>query len=80
MNKRLTPIAETGWPTKGGVNGKAIPSVENQKIAISAIIKAKPNTILFTAFDDDWKEDTDATKGTEKHWGITEIQGIAATY
>lgn len=72
--------AETGWPTQGGSNGKAIPSVENQRIAINSIIKAKPDTILFTAFNDDWKEDTSATKGSEKYWGIAGIESVAALY
>lgn len=73
-------FSETGWPTQGGANGKAIPSVENQRIAVNAIIEAKPDTILFTAFDDDWKEDTDQTKGTEKFWGISDIESLAASY
>lgn len=59
-------FTECGWPTAGAANGKAIPSLENQRIAISKTLEAFPDAILFTAFDDLWKEDRDTTKGTEK--------------
>lgn len=62
-------FAETGWPTQGvtkSADSKAVPGVENQRIAISKILEAFPNTILFTAFDDMWKKDTAETLQTEK--------------
>ncbi|TGZ80188.1 glycoside hydrolase [Ascodesmis nigricans] len=69
-------FAETGWPKKGDANGRAEPSLENQAVAVKSILEAYPNTILFTAFDDKWKEDTPETKGTEQHWGIAGVESL----
>ncbi|KAI6779452.1 Glycoside hydrolase [Emericellopsis cladophorae] len=67
-------ITEAGWPTDGAVNGKAVPGLENQKIAIAAIKEAfadKPgDVILFSAFDDLWKEKTMVSFNADQHWGI----------
>jgi exo-beta-1,3-glucanase (GH17 family) len=67
-------ITETGWPTNGAVNGKAVPSLENQRIAIAAIKEAfadhAGDVILFSAFDDLWKQKTMATFNADQHWGI----------
>lgn len=49
-------VTESGWPSSGDTNGKAIPSPENQKTAIASIKeKAGSQTLLFTAFNDYWK-------------------------
>lgn len=62
-------ISETGWPSKGESNGKAVPSPENQKAAINSIEeKVGDNCILFTAFNDYWK--ADGPFGAEKYYGI----------
>lgn len=64
-------IAETGWPTQGNKNNKAIPSVENHQIAIKSIRRLIPeNLILYSAFNDLWKEDRENTHNAEKFWGI----------
>lgn len=72
--KRDVVITETGWPTKGQTNGKAVPGKENQRIALQSLRDAyvdNPNgLILFSAFDDPWKEDGEGTFGAEKFWGI----------
>jgi len=65
---------ESGWPSQGGANGLAVPSAANQKIAIRNIVKAMgSDVILFSAYDETWKEDTAATKNTERHWGIKDL-------
>lgn len=64
-------IAETGWPTQGKKNNKAIPSQENHDIAITSIRRLIPeNLILYSAFNDLWKEDSENTHDAEKFWGI----------
>lgn len=64
-------ITESGWPWQGGSNGVAVPSVENQKAAISSLKSSfTKDLILFTAFDDLWKTDSADTHGCEKYYGI----------
>ncbi|KAJ9620947.1 Cell surface mannoprotein mp65 [Taxawa tesnikishii (nom. ined.)] len=66
-----TWITETGWPTQGNSNNKAVPSKENQDAAISSIKEnVSSNVILFTAFNDLWKSDNAGTYGCEKYWGM----------
>ncbi len=67
-------VTETGWPTQGGTNRKAVPSHENQKAAVSSIksecgAKQVP-VIFFAAFNELWKKDHAATHGCEKFWGL----------
>lgn len=87
--RKKTLIAESGWPHAGYPNGKAVPSMENQRVAIESLKKLFSNgphseehddqntdadgedgLVLFTAFDDLWKEDGQGTFGAEKFWGI----------
>ncbi|KAI9843094.1 MAG: hypothetical protein M1837_006640 [Sclerophora amabilis] len=67
-------ITETGWPTQGGANGNAQPSKENQETVVSGIKEAfsdnPSGVIFFSAFNEAWKEDTGATNGVEKYWGV----------
>lgn len=64
-------ITETGWPTQGDTNNKAIPSKENQDAAIASIKEAfGQNAILYSAFNDMWKKDSADTHNAEKFWGI----------
>ena len=66
-----TIITESGWPWKGESNGAAVPSKANQKAAIGSLRNAfSRNIILFSAFNDAWKQDYKGTFGTEKYWGI----------
>ncbi|GAB7352094.1 hypothetical protein MBLNU459_g2594t1 [Dothideomycetes sp. NU459] len=70
-NGKNTWITETGWPTQGQTNNKAVPSSENQKAAISSIQSSlASNVVLFTAFNDMWKTNTAYTYGAEQYWGI----------
>jgi exo-beta-1,3-glucanase (GH17 family) len=68
---RKVVITEAGWPSSGSTNGKAVPSSENQQAAVKDL-KAHftSNLILFTAFNDYWKQNSAATYGVEQYWGI----------
>ena len=72
-NKKVV-ITETGWPTKGTANGDAVPSMENQKSALSSIKDAFTDNpghlILFSAFNNLWKQKQAATFDAEQYWGI----------
>lgn len=62
-------ITESGWPSQGGANGVAVPSLSNQKSAIASIKEKVGNScILFTAFNDLWKQD--GPMSAEKYYGI----------
>lgn len=79
--RKRTVIAESGWPHDGTANGKAVPSEENQRVAVDSLRRVfreqgedegdgDAGLVLFTAFDDLWKTDNEGTFGAEKFWGI----------
>lgn len=81
--RKRTVIAESGWPHDGVANGKAVPSGENQKVAVESLRRVfreqgddddgedgDAGLVLFTAFDDLWKTDNEGTFGAERFWGI----------
>ncbi|KAK3715528.1 Cell surface mannoprotein mp65 [Vermiconidia calcicola] len=64
-------ITESGWPSSGDANGKAVPSPENQKAAISSLKSSmSDNIVLFSAYNDAWKDDFEGSFQAEKFWGI----------
>ncbi|KAG5419087.1 MP65 [Candida metapsilosis] len=68
-NNKNVLITETGWPSKGDSNNKAVPSKENQEAAIQSIKDTCGSaSILFTAFNDLWK--ADGSYNAEKYWGF----------
>ncbi|CAK47997.1 CAZyme family GH17 [Aspergillus niger] len=70
---KKTLISESGWPHNGQPNGKAVPSSLNQQKAIASLqqtFTGEDELVLFTAFDDLWKQDSSGTFGAEKFWGI----------
>lgn len=73
-NGKHTMITESGWPHAGDANGGAVPSVENQRVAVEGLRRSfghrKDDLVLFTAFDDLWKDDNRFTFNAEKFWGI----------
>ncbi|KAI1862431.1 hypothetical protein JX265_009145 [Neoarthrinium moseri] len=72
-NKRIV-VTETGWPWKGNANGAAVPGMDTQAAAISSIKSAYSSNpgdlILFTAFNDPWKQAAAGTFYAEQFWGI----------
>lgn len=70
---KRTVITETGWPWKGDSNGAAVPSRSNQQAALDSIkSKLSSDVILFSAFDDGWKQNFDGSYGCEQFWGFLE--------
>ncbi|KAK5135179.1 hypothetical protein LTR08_005566 [Meristemomyces frigidus] len=66
-----TMITESGWPSQGDTNGMAVPSSENQINAINSLRAAfSSNIVLFSAFNDLWKQNNAGTYGAEQYWGI----------
>lgn len=66
-----TVITETGWPSKGDANGKAVPSEANQKAAISSLrAHFSKDIVLFSAYNDLWKQNFDGSFNAEQYWGI----------
>lgn len=67
-------VTETGWPMNGSANGKALPSLENQKLAVDSIKESfadRPDDVmLFSAFNDLWKSKTVETFNADQYWGI----------
>lgn len=60
---------ESGWPHAGDANGVAIASRSEQQAAISSIDSTcGGDTIVFTPFDDMWKNP--GSKNCEQYWGI----------
>ena len=60
-------MTESGWPTQGGTNNKAVPSQENHAAAISSLKAAfgggGTNLILYGMYNDLWKKDSATTYG-----------------
>lgn len=68
---KATVITETGWPSSGSSHDNAVPSKENQALVISALkAKFSSNMILFSAYNNKWRQDSSGTFGAEKFWGI----------
>ncbi len=65
-------IGETGWPSQGYNNNKALPSIKNQAMAIRGFINlAKEHNInynIIEAFDQPWKGYEEGNVG--QYWGI----------
>jgi exo-beta-1,3-glucanase (GH17 family) len=67
-------ITETGWPSQGLSNGVAIPSKENQVVAVSSIKSAfssnPAGVILFNSYNMYWKHSSASQFDAEPYWGI----------
>ncbi|KAL9603652.1 MAG: hypothetical protein Q9219_000971 [cf. Caloplaca sp. 3 TL-2023] len=71
MTGKTVVVTETGWPTQGNTNGKAVPSQENHQAAVSSIGGAlSSNVIYYSAYNDMWKKNGPGTFGAEQFWGI----------
>jgi exo-beta-1,3-glucanase (GH17 family) len=75
-------IGETGWPSAGKSIGKAVPTLDNEKTFISAVLGAETDLkyeglYLFEAYDEPWK----IIEGrTGPHWGLWNRDGSAKYY
>lgn len=68
---KTTVITETGWPTQGSTNGKAVPGTSQQQQAISSLKSTfSNNMILFNAYNDMWKKNSASQFNAEQYWGI----------
>lgn len=68
---KATVVTETGWPSSGASHDNAVPSKENQAMVVSALkAKFSSNMILFSAYNNKWRQDNSGTFGAEKFWGI----------
>jgi exo-beta-1,3-glucanase (GH17 family) len=64
-------VTETGWPHEGSANGKAIPSVKNQRAALASIrSEFSSDVFIFNAFDSPWKSDWASSFNAERWWGV----------
>jgi exo-beta-1,3-glucanase (GH17 family) len=65
-------VLEAGWPNSGQANGKAVPSYENQAIAIKSIEEAEPGrVVIFTYRNDHWK--APGAFGVEQNFGCAQL-------
>jgi exo-beta-1,3-glucanase (GH17 family) len=64
-------VTETGWPTGGDANGKAVPGLIQQFAAIASIKHHVPNDVyLYSAFNNAWLPNNGGTFGAEHFWGL----------
>ncbi|OCK84875.1 glycoside hydrolase family 17 protein [Lepidopterella palustris CBS 459.81] len=69
-NKKVI-VTESGWPKRGDTNSRAVPSPANQKAALASLKSVfSDSLILFSAFDDGWKQDSAGTYHAEEYWGF----------
>ena len=63
---------ETGWPSKGSVNGAAVPGSWEQRAAVEGIRKiAGGKSVFFSFVDDEWKDEGEL--GVERSWGCSQL-------
>ncbi|EXJ60223.1 hypothetical protein A1O7_04375 [Cladophialophora yegresii CBS 114405] len=71
-NGKAIIVTESGWPYRGDVNGQAIPSLENQQVAIASLRAAfagNPGGLfLFQAYDASYKGE--GASNVERFFGI----------
>lgn len=69
---KRTVVTESGWPTRGGSNGVAIAGPDQHGMAVKSLqgAFASGDLILYSAFNDLWKQDSGSTFGCEKYWGL----------
>ncbi|KAL8644975.1 MAG: hypothetical protein Q9210_006972 [Variospora velana] len=66
-------ILETGWPSRGSPNGKAVPGKWEQRVAVEGIARAAGRrSALFGFVDDQWKE--------EGEWGVERNFGCGGLF
>ena len=77
QNKEVV-IAETGWPTQGSVEGRAVPSADNAaRYALNLVpwaAQANVPLFYFAAFDEAWKVGAEGDCGA--YWGFWTAEGV----
>lgn len=66
-------ITEAGWATVGNEFGPRASEAKQRRYyhdLFAWTAKMNITTFFFEAFDEDWKGDTTAADGAEKHWGL----------
>ncbi|KAF2129833.1 glycoside hydrolase family 17 protein [Dothidotthia symphoricarpi CBS 119687] len=70
-NTNRVVVTESGWPHQGDANGAAVPSPENQRIALESIRgHFDHDMFLHNAFDSTWKSDWASSFNAERWWGV----------
>ena len=65
---------ETGWPSRGYPNGRAVPGRVDQMIAMEGIMRLAGRRSVVLGFGDDgWKEEGEL--GVEGAWGCEGLFG-----
>ena len=65
-------VLESGWPHAGEANGAAVPSPENQAVALKGIQAAVGAQVVFLSYEDEpWKEPGEF--GVEPFWGCVNV-------
>ena len=68
---KKTIVTESGWPSQGKPNQKAIPGKPQHEQAIQSLKGSFPrDLILFSLYNEFWKENRDDTHEAENYWGI----------
>lgn len=74
--ERIVVIGETGWPLGGPTKGRAVPSLENQKVFLADLLKwANANSVRyfwFEGFSEDWKVTQESGVGDK--WNLYFLQ------
>lgn len=68
-------IGETGWPSDGGANGAAVPSLANEQAYTKGVYRNAAqlgSTFLFSAFDEPWLS---VQNSWGPHWGLWNSDG-----
>lgn len=69
-------VGESGWPTAGNANNKAVPGAAEQKAAMDAIRSSIGHIAAqFSYKNDHWKAPGDF--GVEQYWGISDMLSSA---
>lgn len=64
-------VTESGWPHQGNANGAAVPSPDNQRMALESLRSNFDHDLfLFNAFDSPWKADWASSFNAERFWGV----------
>ncbi|OAD73647.1 glycoside hydrolase family 17 protein, partial [Phycomyces blakesleeanus NRRL 1555(-)] len=67
QNKEIY-IGETGWPSAGQANGRAVPSVSNLETFVRGMMNVNLKYYFFESVDSQWK--SGGSYGVEPYWGL----------